>query len=61
MRLRQGTHNPRIVYLQTGTEIRHTDEKMVAVFFTEEQAAMLVEYMNAEHGSWWERFAAAGE
>lgn len=64
MKLRQGRHNKRIVYLQDLDEPTKQD-KMVAVFFTAEQAAMIVAEVNDQSWqfppAWFERFADAGE
>lgn len=64
MKLRQGRHNKRIVYLQDLDEPTEQD-KMVAVFFTAEQAELVVAVLNAarfaQPAAWWERFRDAGE
>lgn len=55
MKLRQGRHNKRIVYLQDLDEPTKQD-KMVAVFFTADQAEMVVNRVNAidPADTWWD-------
>ena len=54
MKIRQGRHNKRIVYIQHGDEPTDNDE-MLAVFFDGARAAIVVDVMNAQHedDAWW--------